>query len=418
MRERLAFSEKIIPGALTAMRQIEGLRECFLISTCNRVELYGRGDETIGRALYAFLASYHGVPETELCSYRYLLRGDQVIAHLFRLSCGLESMVIGESEIYGQLKRAFHTAVEAKSLDSILYQLVERALRVGKKARTETAISRGAVSVSSVAVELAEKIFGKLSGEQVLVLGTGEMSERTIENLVKAGAGKIVVSSRSFERALGLAQKFGAEPIQFDEWLRALRTSDIVISSTSAPHTVVRYEDVKTAMQERRHKPLFFIDIAVPRDVDASVQTLDDVYLYNIDDLQSVVRANVLERKREIEKCERLVEREITDFLGWLEQLDIKPTLEWFQDYYDSIVEEEIRKAPHPFQGKEEDLRGMLTRIRKKLFHRPLKNLKHASKEGTLHRYLQMVHELFSDRDRAAGSGQDAKREKKEKLPL
>lgn len=397
LRERFSISEKRLPEALDAMRQIEGVRECFLLSTCNRVELYARGDELLAKSLPKFLSSFHGIEESELNCHRYILQGEEAARHLFKVSSGLESMVIGEYEIYGQLKRAFKAAIDAGTVDSVLFQLIERALRIGKRVRTETKISKGAVSVSSVAVELAEKIFGHLHGEQVLVIGTGEMSELTLQHLVKAGAGKIIVTSRSFEKALGLAQKFGAEPIAFDEWLRALRASDIVISSTAAPHAIIKAEDVKSVMQERRRKPLFFIDIAVPRDVESAVQHIDDVYLYNIDDLQSVIHTNVRERKREVEKCEKLIDHELEEFQGWIEQLDLKPTLSWFQNYFDEVVREEIEKSRSKFSGKEEELESLLTRVRKKLFHRPLKNLKRASHDGSLHRYLQMVRELFSD---------------------
>ncbi len=396
VREKFAFSDKILPAALHDLRQIEGARECFILSTCNRVELYARGDESLRDSLVQFLASYHDLSENELRAHLFCFRGEKVFRHLFRVSCGLESMVVGENEIYGQLKQAFRIALDAGTVDSVLFQLVERALRVGKKVRAETKISRGAISVASVAVELAEKIFGKLTGEKVLVLGTGGMSEKTIEHLVKAGAGKIVVASRHYERALELSQKFGAEPISFDEWLRALRTSDIVISSTSAPHPIVRFEDVKMVIQKRHHQPLFFIDIAVPRDVEAAVQSLDDVYLYDIDDLQSVIHSNIRERKREIESCEKFIEHEILQFSGWLEELQMKPVIESLTRHFDRVVEEEIGKLHSNFQGRESELHDLFIRVRKKVFHKPLEKLKHASREGTLPRYLQLIRELFS----------------------
>ncbi len=397
IREKIAFSEQNLAEALREMRALEGMRECFILSTCNRVELYGRGDEFAAERAIQFLASFHEVEERELKCHLYQHFGNQVMSHLFRVASGLESMVVGENEIYGQLKEAFRSASEAGTVDSILYQLIERALRVGKKTRTETKISRGAVSVASVAVELAEKIFGRLSGEKVLVLGTGEMSERTIEHLVKEGAGKIVVASRNFERALELANKFGAEPIRFDEWLRALRTSDIVISSTSAPHPIVRFEEVKMIMQERRNQPLFLIDIAVPRDIEAEVQTLEDVYLYDIDDLESVIQSNVRERKRETRKCDILIEREITQFQSWLEQLEMKPTLRWLQQQFDEFLESELQKSKYHLTGKENEVRDIFIRVRKKMFHKPLEKLKSASREGLLPRYLQLIRELFSE---------------------
>lgn len=397
IREKIAFPEKNLPEALAGLRTLEGVRECFILSTCNRVEIYARGEDSLSGLLNHFLSSFHGLKSSELNAYVYCLEGGNVFHHLFRVAAGLESMVVGETEIHGQLKEAFQLAQKAGTLDSMLYQLAERALRVGKKARTETKISRGAISVASVAVELAEKIFGRLSGEKVLVLGTGEMSEKTIENLVRAGAGKIVVASRNFERALELSQKFGAEPILFSDWLRALRTSDIVISSTAAPHPVVRYDDVKMVIHERRHKPLFFIDIAVPRDIESTVQTLDDVYLYDIDDLESVIQANIRERKKEIDACERLIEREMEQFSGWLEELGLKPVLERLIRHFDEAAEEEMRKLKAVFPGREQELRDLWTRVRKKAFHKPLQKLRLVSKEGSLPRYLQILRELFSE---------------------
>lgn len=405
IREKVAFSKGLLPHALRALRSIEGIRECLILSTCNRVELYGRGEDASWEALREFLASFHDLRGDVVMSHQYGLREEEVFKHLFRVACGIDSLVVGETEIYSQLKQAFQIALETGSVDSVLYQLIERALRIGKKARAETDISRGAVSVSSVAVELAEKIFGKLRGEQVMVLGTGEMSEKTIAHLVESGAGKIVVVSRNDDRAIELSQKFGAEAIRFDEWLRALRTSDIVISSTASSNPIVRFDDVKTVMQTRRHRPLFLIDIAVPRDIESVVQSIDDVYLYNIDDLQSVVESNIRKRKKEILKCEKMIEEEIGKFKGWLEQLEMKPTLEWLTRHFDQAFEDEIRKAPIELRANEKQIRDLFTRVRKKIFHKPLENLKHVSREGTLSRYLQLLRKLFSDevsKDRCA----------------
>jgi len=397
LREKLAISEKKLPQVLGDFKVLDGLRECLVLSTCNRVEFYGRGDAATIAEMDQHIANYYGIAVGDWKPVRYLLRGQAVFSHLFRVSCGLESMVVGENEIHGQLKRAFHAAWEADAIDSFLYQLVERALRVGKKARTETHISRGAVSVASVAAHLAEKIFGKLTGEEVLIIGTGEMSERMVEHLMKTGAGKITVTSRSYERALGLAQKFGAIPLHYNEWMRALRASDIVITSTSAPHLLIRYDDIKPLMQERRNQPLFFIDISVPRNVDPRLQSLDDVYLYDIDDLQSVISSNVRERKKEIEKCETLIEQEILQFSSWIEQLQMKPVIQHMQQLFDEAAEYELKRFQHVFQGKDAEVRDIFTRIRKKMFHKPMSKLRHASKEGTLFRYLQVIRELFTD---------------------
>ncbi len=395
IREKIAFSQSSLSEALVQMKEIEGLREWFILSTCNRVELYGRGFSGIEESMIHFLSEFHGL---EGCSYRSYLdcyRGREVANHLFRVASGLESLVVGENEIYGQIKQAFKLANEHRVLDSILYQLVERALRVGKKTRTATKISEGAVSVSSIAVELAEKIFGKLTGERVLILGTGKMSELTMKHLAKSGAGEITVASRTYERALELSQKYGAHPIGFDQWLRVLRTSDIVISSTSAPHPIVKLNDVQSVMNERRHKPLFFIDIAVPRDVDPLVGEIDDVYLYDIDDLKSVSDANLKSRKKEIAKCETIIEHELESFDQWYEFLEAGPVIQKLTAYFDEVVEKEVSKLSPKFKGKEKELSVLIQRIKAGLLHMPKERLKESAKSGSIERYLETLHSLF-----------------------
>jgi glutamyl-tRNA reductase len=395
IREKFAFSESRLSKALVELRSVDGLREWFILSTCNRVELYGRGFSGIENSLVHFLAESHGLDVCLLKPYLYQYRGREVANHLFRVSSGLDSLVIGENEIYGQLRHAFRLANELKSLDSILYQLTERALRVGKRVRSETKINEGAVSVSSIAVELAEKIFGKLTGERVLILGTGKISELTLKYLIKAGAGEISVTSRTYERALELAQKYGAKPITFDGWLRTLRTSDIVISSTAAPHPIVKFEDIKSVMNERHHKPLFFIDIAVPRDVDPRVSEIDDVYLYDIDDLKGVSHENLKLRKKEIAKCEVIIEREMESFGQWHEFLEAGPVVQKLTAYFDEIVEREVSKATGKFRGKESELRNLIQKIKASLLHAPIEKLKESVRIGSMERYLETLHSLF-----------------------
>ena len=395
IREQFAFSELQLSKALVELRSVEGLREWFILSTCNRVELYGRGFSGIENSLIHFLAESRGLDVCYVKPYLYRYHEREVANHLFRVASGLDSLVVGENEIYGQVRQAFRFANELKALDSILYQLVERSLRVGKRVRSETRINDGAVSVSSIAVELAEKIFGKLTGERILILGTGKISELTLKHLIKAGAGEITVTSRTYERALELAQKYGAKPIGFDSWLRTLRASDIVISSTAAPHHIVKFEDVKGIMLERRHKPLFFIDIAVPRDVDPRVSEIDDVYLYDIDDLKGVSEANLRLRKKEISKCELIVERELESFGEWYEFLEAGPMVQKLNAYFDQVVEREVSKAAGKFRGKETELRSLVQKIKASLLHVPIKKLKESARTGSLERYLETLHSLF-----------------------
>lgn len=395
IREQLAFSEADLPQALVHLQQIDGVRECFLLSTCNRVEVYGRAVVDIEMSLTGFLADFHGVAKELFQPFLYRHRGREAVHHLFRVASGLDSLVVGENEIYGQVRSAFRLANRMKTLDSVLYQVVERAIRVGKRVRSETKINDRSVSVSSIAVDLAEKIFGRLTDERILVLGTGKMSDQTMKQLVASGARNITVASRTYERALEVAQRFGARPIGFDEWFRALQASDLVISSTRAPQPIVHFDDVKRIMIERRHRPLCFIDIAVPRDIDPRVAEIDDVYLYDIDDLKAVSDANLRLRKKEVQHCEAIIAREVDAFDQWYEYLQARPVVEKLNTYFDEVVEQELQKARHQFKGKEKELDVLLHKIKASFLHVPLEQLKESAQSGSTERYLETLHTLF-----------------------
>ncbi len=395
IREKLAFSEERQPEALSSLKSLDGVRECFLLSTCNRVELYVHGHLEVVPKLAGFLETFHGFSQAHFLPYLYQFQGSAVVEHLFRVASGLDSLVVGENEIFGQVRNAFRLAQRLNALDSMLYQVAERAIRVGKKVRAETKISDRAVSVSSIAVDLARKIFGDNSNQRVLVLGTGKMSEQTVKRLVASGVGAVTVASRTYERALELAQKFGATPIHFNEWPEALLKSDIVISSTASPEPIVRAEEVALVMHSRRHKPLCFIDIAVPRDIDSRVGELDDVYLYDIDDLRVVSEENLKLRKKEIETCEALVQNELNSFDQWYRYTEAKPSIQKFMTYFERVVEDELAKARHQFKGKEKELNVLLGRVRARLLHLPLEQLKQAAKEGHLKNHINTLEALF-----------------------
>jgi len=394
-REKLAFTEANISPALEALKKQEGIQEGFILSTCNRVEIYARGFNDIESVLIEFISEFHRLNQSEFCSFLYQYRGEEAVRHLFSVSCGLDSMVIGENEIHGQIRRAFRLANDFKTIESVLYQLIERAIRVGKKVRKATKINEGAVSVSSVAVELAGKIFGQLSNEKVLVLGAGEMSELTLERLVSAGVEDITVSSRTYERALEVSQKFGATPVRFNEWFHVLRSSDIVISSTAALRPLISYKDVKNMMLDRKDKPLFFIDIAVPRDIDAQVDEIDDVYLYNIDDLRAVSETNLKLRKKEVLKCEKIIEHEVELFRQWEIYFEARNVIQKFVSYFDGVIDEEFLKLENKFERKEDEWYALAGRIKSKLLHTPLEKLKENAKEGNIDRYLEVLDSLF-----------------------
>lgn len=304
-------------------------------------------------------------------------------------------MVVGENEILGQLREAFRRAGEAGTVDSFLYRWAERAIQVGKLVRTKTKINEGAVSVPSVAVELAEKIFGRLAGEKVMVLGTGEMSELTLQSLRKGGAEALYVMSRSEERGRPLAESFGARWVSNEEWSQYLAEVDIVIASTAAPHPIVKKEVIAQAMEKRRHRPLFLIDIAVPRNIEAEINSLDDVHLYNIDDLEGVAHANLRLRRKEVREAEGYVERAVQEFLAWVEQLEAGPTIQRLQAYFDELVEEEIQRLGTLSAEERERYAEFSRRLRSKFLHAPLEAVKESSRIGNVRRTLEAIHTLF-----------------------
>ncbi len=287
VREKLSFGENRLEEALHHLVAHEHLSEAVIISTCNRTEVY----------------------------------------LVYRVVSSLDSMVVGEAQILGQVKSAYSHAFEAGVTNVVLNRLFRQALSVGKKVRTETEIGESAVSISYAAVELAKKVFEDLEGRVVMVIGAGEMSELTAMHLVESGASSVLVSNRTFERAVEIAKRFGGKAVKFDAMLNHMVDADIVISSTGAPHFVLKREDVALIMHRRRGKPIFFIDIAVPRDIDPEVNKLDNAYLYDIDDLQAVVNTNIAERDREGQRAELIIDKEVEDFAAWLNSLEVVPTI-------------------------------------------------------------------------------------------
>ena len=318
-RERFAFAEHEIAACSLALGRRPELGEALILSTCNRVELYAATpDSALGFAsAEAFLGARTAL-EPEDRKFLYRENGPAAIRHLFRVVSGLESMVLGETEILGQVKKAYSLAVECGATSRHLNKLFQRAFNVAKEVRTRTNITRGPVSVGSAAADLAEKIFGRLSSCRVMILGAGETSELVARALMARGAHGIFVSNRSFDRAQLLAEETRGEAIGFDQWHESFDDIDILVSSTSAPHMIVTPEKLSLAMRRRGNRPVFVIDLAVPRDVDPAVNKLDGVYLYDIDALQGIAAASMAVRKRELAECERLIERHVGDFSGWL----------------------------------------------------------------------------------------------------
>jgi glutamyl-tRNA reductase len=318
-RERFAFAEHELAACSLELRRRPELGEALILSTCNRVEFYAAApDPDAGIAsVEAFLGSRAAIEAADR-KLLYRQNGPAAARHLFRVVSGLESMILGETEIVGQVKRAYSLAVESGATSRLLNRLFQRAFNVAKEVRTRTNITRGPVSVGSVAVDLAEKIFGRLSSCRVMILGAGETSELAARALMSRGAHGIFVSNRSFDRALLLAEETHGEAIGFEQWHERFDDIDILISSTAAPHVVVTPEKLGLAMRRRGNRPLFVIDLAVPRDVDPAVNDLDGVYLYDIDALQGIAAESLTIRRQELVECERLIERHVGEFSGWL----------------------------------------------------------------------------------------------------
>lgn len=398
IREKLHFSPEKIYPVLNQVKMHPRISECVILSTCNRVELYAATPLSLSleEDLLALMENAHGIKAETFLPYVYRFADKAAIRHLFRVASGLDSLVIGENEILGQVREAFRLANETGSVNAMLYRLFEKSLKVGKDVRTRTKINQGAVSIPSVAVELAEKIYGRLDGEKVMVLGTGEMSTLTMKNLIDAGAEIVYVVSRQREKGEKVGLEFGAEWLAMDSWEEKLPLVDILIGSTAAPHPVVTYDCVKNAMAKRRHRPLFIIDIAVPRDVESQVNSLDDVYVYNVDDLKGVASSNLKIRRAEITEAEELTDKAVEDYRAWMEQLKSRPTLNDFERFLDCVLDDEFSRGLKDTGADEKKIQAVKHRIRSRLLNPTYEKIKEASHNGGVMRYLEALRSLFN----------------------
>lgn len=383
VREALAFPAARLPEALRALARVEGVGEAVIISTCNRVEVYTASVELLPADLVArFLASFHGVwPET-FHAHLYRREGREAVRHLFRVACGLDSMVVGEAQVTGQVRAAYEAAAAAGTAGTVLHRLFQQALAVAKRVRSTTEIGAGRASVGSVAVELAQRIFETLEGRTVLVVGAGEMGEAVVQSLRAAGAKTTLVANRTFARAAELAATWGGKAVSFDELTDHLAQADIVISSTDAPHYVLTRARVEEALARRRGRPLFLVDIAVPRDIEPSVADLDGCYLYNIDDLQAVVAETLAQRQQEIGRCEAIVEAGCDDFLAWLGRLAVTPTIAELSAQLHGLKQAELaalrNRLPNLTPEAYAEVERMADRLVNKILHQPVRALREA----------------------------------------
>jgi glutamyl-tRNA reductase len=401
VREQLAVDEDKLRELLHDIQATGAVAEMVILSTCNRVEVYGVADVPgQGRsAAFGHLCRHRGVALGGLEPYLYTHLDGEAIRHVFRVAASLDSMMVGESQILGQVKDAFALAQACETVGPTLHSLFTQAFAVAKRVRTETDIGRHAVSISFAAVELAKKIFDGLRGRAVLLLGAGKMGELAARQLVEHGAFPIYVVNRTWSRAQELARSLAGNPVPFDELTTALSAVDIVITSTGSTAPIVSRSLVAQVMQARGARPLFFIDIAVPRDVEPSVGELADVYCYDIDDLRQVIEANLRERAREAERAEALVEREVAKFLLRLGDAEVIPTIVSLRERLEAIRVGELRKAlarlPDAPADTREAMDALSQSIVNKILHAPITKLRESSRAGAGRSWMQLVHELF-----------------------
>jgi glutamyl-tRNA reductase len=401
LREQLAVEEDKLRELLHDLQTSEVLREVMVLSTCNRVEVYGVADAPgEARALvFRSLCRHRGLDLGTVEPMLYTHLDAEAVHHAFRVSASLDSMMLGEPQILGQVKDAFALAQACGTIGPQLHPLLSQAFNVAKRVRTETGIARHAVSVSFAAVELAKKIFDGLGGRAVLLVGAGKMSELAAKHLVEHGAFPIYIANRTWARAQDLARALSGTAVPWDELLTALAAVDIVVTSTGAPEPIISRAEVGRVMHERRGRPLFFVDIAVPRDVEPGVDGMDDVYRYDVDDLQQVVDANLRERAREAQRAEALVEREVGKFVARQGDVEVVPTIVSLRARLEDIRLGEVRKtlARLPDAGPETRaaIEALSTAMVNKILHAPITKLRESSRTGAGRSWLELVHELF-----------------------
>ncbi|MEK6682280.1 MAG: glutamyl-tRNA reductase [Nitrospirota bacterium] len=403
IREKISFSEKALPDALHKLRQYPSVKEGAIISTCNRVEVYSvvkELDEGV-KEIKGFFTDFHdSTRESDILPHLYVYTAEDAVKHIFRVASSLDSMVVGEPQILGQLKDAFEVSLANEATGVILNRLFKKAISVAKMVRTETGIAESAVSVSYAAVELARKIFERLEDKVVMLVGAGEMSELAARHLTSNGVRNFIVSTRTYQRAIKLAKEFNGRPIKFEDFQDEMIHADIVICSTGAPHYLIRYDMVEKIIHDRRNKPVFFIDISVPRNIDPEINKIDNVYLYDIDDLESVVQANKKERAKEGEKAEEMIGNEVITFSNWFKTLEVVPTIVALREKVEEIRKGEFEKTIPKLKDMTDEERDAIERLTtaivNKIIHAPLIALKQEtnSEDGAI--YIEAVRKLFN----------------------
>ncbi len=387
VREKLAFNGPKLEQGLREIHALPEVHEAVILSTCNRVELYTcvSDEEAASGAIMDFISGFHGIERELLDSSLYFHTGTSAVSHAFRVASSLDSMVVGEAQILGQLKDAFQFALEQKSTGVLLNKLIKKSISVAKRVRTETRIAENAVNISSAAVDLAKKIFKELTGRSVLLLGAGDMAELAARHLVSNGVRDIAVANRTYSSGCQLAQGMDGRAVRMEDFIEEMTSSDIVICSTGAPEYVLDHKQMKGVMKARKQKPVFLIDISVPRNIDPKINNLENVYLYDVDDLQGVADAGLESRRKEADKGEAIVSEEIETFLRWQSSLDAKPTIIALRRHAEEISRQEISKLNGKLEGltseQKKAVEQLAMSIVNKLVHPPTAALKEDSED-------------------------------------
>ena len=404
VREAVSFADDQIDEVNRQVRALDGVDEAAVLCTCNRVEVVTSTRESpqVAVRIGDFLRQSQSGRDADLAPHLYQYCGREAVRHLFRVASSLDSMVVGEPQILGQLKQFYARAAGAGTTGTVLHRWFHKAFSVAKRVRTETGIAGRAVSVSSAAVELAADIFDHLAGKTAMLIGTGKMGELAARHLIAAGVGNLIATNRTFERAVEVARQFHATPVPFDQFAKYLPMADIVIGSTAGGEFVLHEAQVQEALRERKGRPIFCIDLSVPRSFDPRINALDNVYLYDIDDLSKVAEENLGERAKEAEKAETIVVEEVESFCRWLDHLEVVPTIVALRDKVEAIRRGELQKTLNQLKDlgpRERELLDVMTNaIVNKILHSPIARLKQQDRRSEMF-YLDAARRLFDLED-------------------
>ena len=402
VRERLAFPADKMRAALATLLERTHAAEAMILSTCNRVEIVAQGPDA--QLVRDFICEYHQIPADAISKHVYSYKNADAIRHLFRVTASLDSMMLGEPQILGQVKEAYRLASEAGTIGSSLSPLLDRAFAVAKRVRSETGISQSAVSISYAAVELARKIFGDLAGKTVMIIGASKMGELAARHLRRNGVGSVLVTNRTFERAVEIAKVFEGAAIPFEHFMDHMEHADIVITSTGAPHFIITRSLAEQVIRNRRNKPVFFIDIAVPRDVDPLVNDIDNAFVYDIDDLQQVIDANMKERMKEAGRAEEIVDHEVQAFCTRMQSREVAPTIVLLRETYEKVRREEIERHRRLLrdmpQEQQEAALAAIDQVTQamlnKILHHPITQMKQMSTDPQGAEFIETIRKIFN----------------------